>query len=66
MAHSTIWSLLLLSARFGRFSGFGVLAAEAFDASGGIDQLLFAGEERVAIRADFQVDIALMRGSGGK
>jgi len=56
----------LFGARFGRFAGFCVLAAEPFDASSGVDQLLFAGEKRVAIRADFQVDIALMRGSGGK
>jgi hypothetical protein len=46
--------------------GLSVLAAEALDASGGIDQLLLAGEKRVAIRADFEVNIALMGGSGGK
>ena len=56
----------LFSARFGCFAGLCVLAAEAFDASGGVDQLLFAGEKRVAIGANFQVDIALMRRSGDK
>lgn len=33
--------------------GVGVLLRETFDAACRIDQLLFAGEERVAIRADF-------------
>ena len=56
----------LFRARFGCFSGFCVLATEAFDASGSVDKLLFAGEKRVSIRANFQMDIALMRGSGGK
>ena len=46
--------------------GFAVLAAEALDAAGGIDQLLLAGEERVATRADFYVDVALMRGTRGE
>src|SRR5512135_1076060 len=45
---------------------FGVLAAEALDTAGGVHQLLFAGEERVARGADFHVDIALMRGAGEK
>src|SRR6266404_2272782 len=35
--------------------GLGVFAAEALDASGSIHQLLLAGKERVAVRADFQV-----------
>jgi len=56
----------LFRARFGRFSGLRVLAAEAFDASCSVYKLLFAGEKRVAIRANFQVDIAFMGGSGGK
>jgi hypothetical protein len=61
-----IWCLF--RARFGRGSGsclrlvgLGVLATKAFDASSGVYQLLFAGEKRVAIGANFQVDIALMR-----
>jgi hypothetical protein len=41
--------------------GLGILPAEALHASGGIHQLLLAGKERVAIRADFQVNSALMR-----
>jgi hypothetical protein len=44
--------------------GLGILAAETFDASGGIDQFLFAGEERMAVGADFYVDVALMSGAG--
>jgi hypothetical protein len=51
-------------------SGFGLLrigcrelAAEALDASGGVDQLLLAGEERVAGGADFDDDVALVRGT---
>jgi hypothetical protein len=46
--------------------GVGKLAAEALDAACGIDQLLLAGEERVAGGADFEDDIALVRGAGLK
>ena len=46
--------------------GVGYLAAEALDAAGGVDQLLLAGEERVAVGADFNDDIALVRGAGLK
>jgi len=35
--------------------GVGVFFSEAFDAAGGVNQLLFAGEERVAIGADFDI-----------
>src|SRR6185312_7111830 len=45
---------------------FGVFAAEALDSSRGVDQLLFAGEEGVATRADFDVDVALVCGAGGE
>ncbi len=41
-----------------------VLLFEAVDASGGVHQLLLAGEEGVAGRADFHADIALVRGPG--
>ena len=41
----------------------GVFAAEALHSARGINQFLFAGEERVAVRADFHRDIALMRGT---
>lgn len=47
----------------GRFR-LGVLAAEALDASGGVHELLLAGEERVAIGADFDVYVALVGGPG--
>ena len=42
----------------------GVLAAEALHATGGIQQFLLAGEERVAGGADFHVQIALVGGAG--
>ena len=49
-------------------SGFiGVLLLEALDAARGIDQLLLAGKERVAIGADFDADhFAFERGAGLK
>src|ERR1019366_6165255 len=39
-------------------------AAEAFDAARGVDQLLLAGKERVAGSADFDDEVALVRGAG--
>ncbi len=33
--------------------GVGVLLGEALDAAGGVNEFLLAGEERMAIRADF-------------
>ena len=36
----------------------GVLLTESFDTAGGVDQLLLAGEERVALRADVRVYLA--------
>jgi len=56
----------LFSACLDAIDSFCVLATESFDASSGVHQLLFAGEKWVAIGADFQVDVALMRRSGGK
>ena len=44
----------------------GELAAEALDAACGVDQLLLAGEERVAGGADFDDDVALVRRAGLK
>jgi hypothetical protein len=44
---------------FGRWF-LAVALVEAIDASRGIDQLLFAGEERVAGRANFDVQVALL------
>src|SRR5271170_2151358 len=46
--------------------GFVELAAEALDAACGVDQLLLAGEVRVAGGADFDDDVALVRGAGLK
>ena len=43
----------------GRFF-LGVLAAETFDATGGVHELLLARKERMAIGADFYVDVALV------
>ena len=40
-----------------------VLLLEAVNTSGGIDQLLLTREERVAARADFHADVALVGGS---
>src|SRR5215831_16823271 len=39
---------------------FRVLAAETLHAAGSIEQFLLAGKERVALRADFYVDVALV------
>ena len=41
-----------------------IALVETIYASGGIDQLLFAGEERVAGRANFDVQVALLGRAG--
>ena len=46
----------------GRF--LAIALVEAIDASGGIDQLLFTSKERVASRANFDVQIAFLSGAG--
>ena len=52
--------LLLGGASFG--GGVSVFLGEALDAAGGVDQFLLAGEERVAIGADFHAKhVALNR-----
>src|SRR5204863_1199521 len=43
-----------------------VFAAETLHAAGRIHQLLLAGKERMAARADFYVDVALVGGTGGE
>ena len=43
-------------------SGVGVFLGEAFDAACGVNQLLFASEERVAIRADFDAELVALDG----
>ena len=45
---------------------FGVLAAETLHPSGGINQLLLAGEEWMAVGANFNVDIATVRRARGE
>jgi len=60
-----LYKLLFRCGDFG--CGVGVLLGEAFYAAGGIDQLLFAGEKRVAIGTDFNVElVALHRRSRGE
>jgi hypothetical protein len=52
-------------ARSGRSrAALAVAAVEALDAATGVDQLLFAGEEWVALVAQFDGQIALNRGAG--
>src|SRR5947209_20419548 len=53
---------------FGRRALFGgrsrlpaVALVEAVNATGGVNELLLAREERVALRADFDVDVVLLR-----
>lgn len=56
---------LLFCRSFGGFDfggGIGVFLGEAFDAAGGVDELLLAGEERVAIGADFDVEAVAFDG----
>jgi len=47
-------------------ASFAVFAAEALHSAGGIHQFLLAGKERMAIRADFYVNIAFVGGSGAE
>src|SRR5947209_1153643 len=56
----------LLGCRFFGCRSFAVLAAEALNAARGIYQLLLTGEEWVATRANFYVNVALMRGARGE
>ena len=47
--------------------GIGVLLGEALDAAGGVNELLLAGEEGVAVRANFHFQhVALNRGTRGE
>ena len=46
--------------------GLRVLAAEAFDAAGRVDNLLLAGEERMAVRTDFNVYVTAMGATSQK
>ena len=62
--------LLFCGGGFGGFDfggGIGVLLGEAFDAAGGVDELLLAGEEGMAAGADFDVQlVALDGGTSGE
>ena len=42
------------------FASFGVLLLETVDAAFGVDQFLTAGEEGMAVRADFNAEVALV------
>jgi hypothetical protein len=53
----SVWKLGLLFPALGAR----VTAGEFLDPAGGIDELLFPGEERVASRADADLDVALGR-----
>ena len=52
--------LLRGRSRRGLRVGLGILAAEPLHASGSIHQALLAGKERVAIGANFHVNVALV------
>ena len=57
--------LLFCGGGFGGFyfgGGIGVLLGEAFDAAGGVDELLLAGEEGMAVGADFDVELGALDG----
>src|SRR5258708_27451490 len=56
--------LLLGGYDFG--GGVGVFLGEAFDAAGGVNQLLLAGEEGMAIRADFDVQAVALDGRASR
>jgi len=43
-------------------SSVGVLLGEALDAAGGVNQLLLAGEEGMAARADFDIQLVALDG----
>ena len=62
-----LWRLQLLLCSGGFRGGVGVFLGEAFDPARGVDEFLFAGEERVAIGADFHAQhIALDGGASGE
>jgi hypothetical protein len=52
--------------RWGGLASLGVLAAEPLHATCRVNQALFAGEERVAIGANFHVNVALVGRPGLK
>jgi hypothetical protein len=46
--------------------GVGVLLGEALDAAGGVNELLLAGEEGMAARADFDIQPVALDGRTGR
>jgi hypothetical protein len=56
---------VLLFGGSGFGGGVGVLLGEAFDAAGGVDELLLAGEERVALGADFDAQHVALNSRAG-
>src|SRR5258708_859037 len=58
--------LLRLLLGFGGVPDLLILLLEAVHAAFGVDQLLPAREERVAVGADFHADVAFVRGAGPK
>ena len=61
-------NLLLGGFDFGGFDlggGVGVFFGEAFDAAGGVNQLLLASEEGVTVRADFHAQHFALDGRAG-
>ena len=65
---SALSARLLFGSGFGGFDfggGVGVLFGEAFDAARGVNQLLFAGEEGMAIGADFDSEHVAFDGRAG-
>src|ERR1700690_1964550 len=51
---------------FGGVADLLILFLETVGAAFGVDQLLFAGEKRVATGADFYADVAFMRRAGAE
>ena len=52
------WAFLPLGCRL-----FAIALVETIDASGSVHELLLSGEERVASRTDFHVQVALLGGA---
>jgi hypothetical protein len=53
-------SAIRQAALLGCFASLGIFAAEALNATRCVDETLLASKERVAARADFHVDVALV------
>jgi hypothetical protein len=52
----------LLLGGFGFGGGVGIFLGKAFDAAGGVDEFLLAGEEGVAVRADLDLQHVALDG----